>query len=384
MATINRAAKEVSVKVVYYGPGLCGKTTNLQHIFDTANPERRGKLLSVATETDRTLFFDFLPIDLGTIRGMKLKVGLYTVPGQVFYDATRRLVLRGADGVVFVADSQAPMIDNNLESLDNLKTNLSLNNLDSEAIPLVIQFNKRDLPNAMSEADLNEALNWRKVPTTTAVASKGLGVLDTLKEIVKQVIASLNDKVETASGSVSAAAKSAAPAAGGATGSETAAFPVMPRAAQTTAPTAAPTVEAMDPADAPPDISEAPILADVPMDELPPAPAPLIVAPPPPPPPPAPSPAPVSLSDTGPIKFKPPVEPAPPTPPRFVTDALPPPAAPAPRFVTDAVPPPPAAPAMDTTQAQKRLQMLESHLAALESIIGEMKTEIVVLKKTIG
>src|SRR5579884_2553704 len=144
LSFINFAAREINCKIVYYGAGLGGKTTNLQHIFDKTNEKQKGKMISLATETDRTLLFDFLPLDLGTVRGFKTRFHLYTVPGQVFYDASRKLILRGADGVVFVADSQASMRESNLESLENLKTNLRLNRIDPDKIALVYQLNKRD------------------------------------------------------------------------------------------------------------------------------------------------------------------------------------------------------------------------------------------------
>src|SRR6188472_602808 len=163
MVLFNYSTKELTAKVVYYGPGLCGKTTNLQWIHEKTPIKNKGKMLSLATEADRTLFFDFLPIDLGTIRGMKTRIQLYTVPGQVFYNATRRMVLKGADCVVFVADSQEPVLDANLESLENLRQNLDANELDPDNIPLVIQYNKRDLPNAAPLADLNKVLNTRGV-----------------------------------------------------------------------------------------------------------------------------------------------------------------------------------------------------------------------------
>ena len=188
MVMINRATKEITFKVVYYGPGLCGKTTNLEHIYASTHPDRKGKLLTVATETDRTLFFDFLPMELGTIRGMKVRVQLYTVPGQVFYDATRRIVLRGSDGVVFVADAQAVMMDANVESLENLKANLKLNSLDPDAIPLVFQYNKQDLQGLAQIDELEERLNWRGVPSFPSVAITGKGVNETLKKVIEQVI----------------------------------------------------------------------------------------------------------------------------------------------------------------------------------------------------
>lgn len=194
MVMINHATREITIKIVYYGPGLCGKTTNLEYIYKTATPEKKGKLLTVATETDRTLFFDFLPMELGTVKGMKLRTQLYTVPGQVFYDATRRIVLRGADGVVFVADSQKAMIDANLESIENLKTNLEINNLDPNSIPLVLQFNKRDLPDLSEPEEMNKILNYRHVPFFNAVAIKGIGVNETLRKIIEFVLIHLHQK----------------------------------------------------------------------------------------------------------------------------------------------------------------------------------------------
>lgn len=197
MVMVNHATREMTMKIVYYGPGLCGKTTNLEYIYQTATPEKKGKLLTVATETDRTLFFDFLPMELGTVKGMKLRVQLYTVPGQVFYDATRRIVLRGSDGLVFVADSQKLMMDANIESLENLVTNLKLNNLDSETVPLVFQYNKRDLPGASDPAEMDKVLNWRNVPSFTAVAIKGTGVNETLKKIIELVIRKIHEQDAT-------------------------------------------------------------------------------------------------------------------------------------------------------------------------------------------
>ena len=187
MVQFDNQYRQVKLKVVYYGPGLCGKTTNLEYIYASANPERKGKLLTVATETDRTLFFDFLPMELGAIRGMKVRVQLYTVPGQVFYDATRRIVLRGSDGVIFVADSQRIMMDANVESLENLKTNLKLNGLDPEAVPLALQYNKRDLPDVATMEELDAKLNWRKVPSFLSVATTGMGVNETLKKVIERV-----------------------------------------------------------------------------------------------------------------------------------------------------------------------------------------------------
>jgi len=186
MALFNHATKEVTAKLVYYGPGLCGKTTNLRWIHDNLPFKRKGRLVSLATQTDRTLFFDFLPIELGSIRGMRTRVQIYTVPGQVFYEATRRMVLRDCDAVVFVADSQAAMLDANAESLRSLRQNLLVNEIDP-TIPLVIQYNKRDLPTALPVAVLNERLNPRNLPCFEAVAFKGTGVEETLKGITKQL-----------------------------------------------------------------------------------------------------------------------------------------------------------------------------------------------------
>lgn len=184
MALFNHATKEVTAKLVYYGPGLCGKTTNLQWIHDNLTFKTKGKLVSLATQTDRTLFFDFLPVELGTIRGMRTRMQIYTVPGQVFYEATRRMVLKGCDAVVFVADSQAAMLDANAESQRSLRQNLLVNEIDAQ-IPQVIQYNKRDLPTALPLSVLNERLNPRNLPAFEAIAFKGHGVEDTLKGITK-------------------------------------------------------------------------------------------------------------------------------------------------------------------------------------------------------
>ncbi len=194
MVLFNAATKELTAKIVYYGPGLCGKTTNLQFIYDSLPQDGRGKMLSLATQTDRTLFFDFLPIELGTIRGMKTRIQLYTVPGQVFYDATRKLVLRGADGVVFVADSQAPALETNKESLQNLIDNLKEQGADLEKLPHVIQWNKRDTPNALPVDVLEREVNRFGVPTFEASAIRGEGVRDTLTGIARQVLKHLADK----------------------------------------------------------------------------------------------------------------------------------------------------------------------------------------------
>ena len=191
MSFINYSSREINCKIVYYGPGLCGKTTNLQFIYKKTNPQARGKMISLATETDRTLFFDFLPLSLGDIRGFKTRFHLYTVPGQVFYDASRKLILKGVDGVVFVADSQVERMEANLESFGNLRLNLSDQGYDLDTIPLVIQYNKRDLPNVVSMEELQKAMNLRNVPAFEAVAPEGVGVFETLKAIAKMVLIEL-------------------------------------------------------------------------------------------------------------------------------------------------------------------------------------------------
>ena len=191
MTFINYASREINCKIVYYGPGLCGKTTNLQHIFESTAPQSRGKLISLATETDRTLFFDFMPLELGTVRGFKTRFHLYTVPGQVFYDASRKLILKGVDGVVFVADSQEERIDANVESLYNLEENLQAQGYDLMKLPYVLQLNKRDLPNVIPAEEIAAELRRKDEPVVEAVASTGAGVFDTLKGVAKQVLTEL-------------------------------------------------------------------------------------------------------------------------------------------------------------------------------------------------
>jgi mutual gliding-motility protein MglA len=223
MSMINYASREINCKLVYYGPGLGGKTTNLEHVYNKVAPASRGKMISLATETERTLFFDFLPVDLGTIRGFKVKFHLYTVPGQVYYNASRKLILKGVDGVVFVADSQVDRMDANIESMQNLYENMAEHGYDLTKIPFAIQYNKRDLPNAAPIADLQAALNpgwpvddparqrvtpdphrdseylvtyrdgqWiERAPYFEAVALTGDGVFDTLKAISKAVVKTL-------------------------------------------------------------------------------------------------------------------------------------------------------------------------------------------------
>lgn len=197
MVLINKAINEVTVKLVYYGPGLCGKTTNLEKIYGNPKLENKGKMISMSTETDRTLFFDFMPMELGTIAGQKVRVQLYTVPGQVFYDATRKLVLRGADGVVFVADSQNTMRDSNIDSLENLKTNLRINRLDPEKIAIVYQYNKRDLPNVDSVEDMSAYLRTNGAPVVEAQALNGVGVTATLRAAVSRILDNLKNNVDT-------------------------------------------------------------------------------------------------------------------------------------------------------------------------------------------
>jgi len=191
MTFINYASREINCKIVYYGPGLCGKTTNLQHIYDSTAPQAKGKLISLATDTDRTLFFDFMPLELGTVRGFKTRFHLYTVPGQVFYEASRKLILKGVDGVVFVADSQEERMDANIESLYNLEENLRCHGYDLMKIPYALQLNKRDLANIVPTNDMVAELQRKGEPVIEAVASSGSGVFDTLKAVAKQVLTEL-------------------------------------------------------------------------------------------------------------------------------------------------------------------------------------------------
>jgi len=191
MSFINYSSREINCKIVYYGPGLCGKTTNLQFIYSKTNPDLKGKMISLATETERTLFFDFLPLALGQIRGFKTRFHLYTVPGQVFYDASRKLILKGVDGVVFVADSQIERMEANLESMDNLKINLLEQGFQLEKVPFVIQYNKRDLPSAAPLEELRRQINLLGVPDFEACATVGKGVFETLKATARGVLSEL-------------------------------------------------------------------------------------------------------------------------------------------------------------------------------------------------
>jgi signal recognition particle receptor subunit beta len=194
MTFINYASKEINCKIVYYGPGLCGKTTNLQYIYNKTSPDSKGKMISLATEADRTLFFDFLPLDLGSIRGFTTRFHLYTVPGQVFYDASRKLILKGVDGVVFVADSQEERMEANIESIRNLEQNLKEHGFDLSTIPYALQFNKRDLPTVAPAEEMYRTLNYKREPTFEAVATSGVGVFDTLKSVAKQILIELKKR----------------------------------------------------------------------------------------------------------------------------------------------------------------------------------------------
>ncbi|MEA1913410.1 MAG: ADP-ribosylation factor-like protein [candidate division WOR-3 bacterium] len=188
MSLINYSSKEINCKLVYYGPGLGGKTTNIKYVYSKVNPESRGKLMSLDTELDRTLFFDFLPVNLGKVRGFTLHFHLYTVPGQVYYNASRKLILKGTDGLIFVADSQIERFEDNIESLENLKENLAEYGAKLADIPLTMQYNKRDLPNIVSIEELEEALNPRRVFFSEGVAIRGIGVFEPLKEVSKKAL----------------------------------------------------------------------------------------------------------------------------------------------------------------------------------------------------
>lgn len=211
MVFFNYSTMQVASKIVYYGPGLCGKTTNLQYVYDQTTSDSRGEMVSLQTETDRTLFFDLLPIDLGSIGGFKTKIQLYTVPGQVFYNTTRKLVLKGVDGIVFVADSQPLMLDANIDSMNNLAANLDEIGLKLTDLPVVLQFNKRDLPDVSSVEELNRAINRHDWPYHEACALTGEGVFETLSAIAKLTLASLKERLGEAQ---SATRPHAAPGAG--------------------------------------------------------------------------------------------------------------------------------------------------------------------------
>ncbi len=192
MSLINYASREINCKIVYYGTGLGGKTTNLEHVYSKVNPDAKGKMISLATETERTLFFDFLPIDLGEVKGFKTRFHLYTVPGQVYYNASRKLILKGVDGVIFVADSQAERMEANIEAMHNLYENLESYGYDLTNIPFAMQYNKRDLPNAMTMDELQAQLNPMGVPDFEGIAIQGQGVFETLGSVSKMVVQSLS------------------------------------------------------------------------------------------------------------------------------------------------------------------------------------------------
>jgi hypothetical protein len=196
MSLVNFTTREITCKIVYYGPGRSGKTTNLQYVYGRVPEERRGRMVSLATQTDRTLFFDFLPLELGSISGFTTRFQLYTVPGQVYYNATRKLVLQGADGVVFVGDSQARQLDENLESLQNLQANLLEQGIDVRTVPLVMQYNKQDLPGdlILTLEELDEQLNFRSAPSFPAAAIGGRGVFETLRAISERVLRKLSEE----------------------------------------------------------------------------------------------------------------------------------------------------------------------------------------------
>jgi len=192
MPLIDYASRELNCKIVYYGTGLGGKTTNLEYVYSKVNPDAKGKMISLATETERTLFFDFLPIDLGEVKGFKIRFHLYTVPGQVYYNASRKLILKGVDGVIFVADSQKGRMEASIEAMHNLYENLESYGRDLAKIPFAVQYNKRDLPNAMSVEDLRSQLNPANVPDFEGVAVEGEGVFETLSAVSKMVVVALN------------------------------------------------------------------------------------------------------------------------------------------------------------------------------------------------
>lgn len=196
MSFVNYHTKEINCKIVYYGPGLGGKTTNIQHVYQRTQAGSKGQMVTLNTENERTLFFDFLPLDLGTIRGFKTRFHLYTVPGQVFYEASRKLILRGVDGIVFVADSQVERMEDNIESLEGLKKNLEDQGYEFDKVPIVFQWNKRDLPNTISNMDLEKKLNKMDLPSFESSAIKGEGVFETLKMISKLVLLNIKGGLE--------------------------------------------------------------------------------------------------------------------------------------------------------------------------------------------
>jgi CheY-like chemotaxis protein/signal recognition particle receptor subunit beta len=358
MVLFNHATKEVTAKIVYYGPGLCGKTTNLQWVHEHVAFKAKGKMLSLATEADRTLFFDFLPVELGTIRGMRTRVQMYTVPGQVFYDATRKMVLKGADAVVFVADSQEAVLDANLESFESLRRNLIANDLDPK-LPLVIQYNKRDLATALPVAVLNARLNPRNLPNFEAVAVKGIGVEDTLKGVTKILFKALSDFYGTESAPKTSLGQEAALPP-----------PPAPRVAAPLPPAARPPV-ATQPVAAQPVAKPAPLLPSPPSTGTPasaPAPAPAAAPPRPTLPPPLAAPAPKPAAAPAPV-----AAPAPrPTPPTPLAAPTPKPS-PAPTAVGAPPPKPapePAPPARPALEASPTPERREPGLATAPPVVA--------------
>jgi signal recognition particle receptor subunit beta len=303
MVFFNYATMQMAAKIVYYGPGLCGKTTNLHHIYAKTSPQSRGEMVSLETETDRTLFFDLLPIDVGVIGGFKTRLQLYTIPGQVFYNTTRKLVLKGVDGIVFVADSQKAMLDANLESFKNLRENLAEIGLSIDEIPLVLQLNKRDLPNIAPADDVVDVIDpERKYDFVEAVASRGDGVFETLKVISKLTLRTLRRRM-TGEEPVKATPRRPAPDMAFRVREDTAPIPAMPASPAATAPIAAynpppepePVVEQVEEIAAEAFIPPEPEPASPPPNPPPPE----VAAPEPPPPPPAPPPPPEPEIDFG-------------------------------------------------------------------------------------
>jgi len=297
MVFFNYATMQMAAKIVYYGPGLCGKTTNLHHIYAKTSPQSRGEMVSLETETDRTLFFDLLPIDVGVIGGFKTRLQLYTIPGQVFYNTTRKLVLKGVDGIVFVADSQKAMLDANLESFKNLRENLAEIGLSIDEIPLVLQINKRDLPNIATADDVVDVIDpERKYDFVEAVASRGDGVFETLKVISKLTLRTLRRRM-TGEEPVKPTPRRPAPDVAFRVREDTAPVPAMPASPAATAP-----IAAYNPPPEPEPIVEIAAEAFLPPEPEPAAPEPAppaVAAPEPPPPPPAPPPPPEPEIDFG-------------------------------------------------------------------------------------
>jgi len=301
MVFFNYATMQMAAKIVYYGPGLCGKTTNLHHIYAKTSPQSRGEMVSLETETDRTLFFDLLPIDVGVIGGFKTRLQLYTIPGQVFYNTTRKLVLKGVDGIVFVADSQKAMLDANLESFKNLRENLAEIGLSIDEIPLVLQINKRDLPNIATADDVVDVIDpERKYDFVEAVASRGDGVFETLKVISKLTLRTLRRRM-TGEEPVKPTPRRPAPDVAFRVREDTAPVPAMPASPAATAPIAAynPPPEPPPPVEPIEEIAAEAFLPPEPEPAAPEPAPPAVAAPEPPPPPPAPPPPPEPEIDFG-------------------------------------------------------------------------------------